>query len=130
MKLTLGKDKRLKSHKRIERLFLSGNRIKSFPLSAVYFLDKEQSPQTQIAVSVPKRNFKKSVDRNLLKRRIREAFRINQQRLNPSCGLDIIFIYFSREILDYSRIEKAVLELITSLNRISDSDISIESDSE
>lgn len=119
MDFTLGKDKKLKSRKRIERLFESGKRIKKFPVTAVYFFDENSEPGFQIAVSVPKRFFKKAVDRNLIKRRIREAFRLNQDKLNLSQKLEVMFIYSTPEIKDYAAIEKSMLSLISSLNEAS-----------
>ena len=119
MHFSFGKDKKLKSRKRIENLFESGKRIKKFPISAVYFLDETKAPEYKIAVSVPKRYLKKAVDRNLIKRRIREAFRLNQSQLNPSQKLEVMFIYSSPEVKDYAVIEKSILSLISALNEAS-----------
>lgn len=68
-----------------------------------------------MAVSVPKRLFKKAVDRNLLKRRIREAYRLNRADLsgmlvNKQIGLQLIIQYQKGEIQGYPMIEKAVKE--------------------
>jgi len=119
MKFTLGKDKKLKSRKRIERLFVSGKRIQEFPLKAVYFTEPSDVAGFQLAVSVPKKLFKRATDRNLLKRRMREAFRIHQEKLKLNSKLEIMFIYSAHEILDFDRIESAMLVLIDSLNLIS-----------
>jgi|SRR5690606_1101056 len=124
MKFTLGADKRLKSQKKIERLFLSGKRAQSFPLKSVFFFEPEEPSGVQIAVSVPKKLFKKSVDRNLLKRRIREAFRLHQHQLKLQNKLEVMFIYSANEIHEFSKIEKAMLVLIDSLNSISNDSIS------
>lgn len=124
MKFTLGSEKRLKSRKKIERLFVSGNRIQKFPLRAVYRREPTESSGFQIAVSVPKKLFKRAVDRNLLKRRIREAFRLNQHQLELKQKVEIMFIYSAKEIQDFDQIEKAMLVLIDSLNSISDDSIS------
>lgn len=119
MKFTLGSEKRLKSRKKIDRLFASGNRLQKFPLKAVYVVEPTELPGFQIAVSVPKKLFKRAVDRNLLKRRMREAFRIHQNQLELKQKLEIMFIYSTKEIQDFDRIEKAMLVLIDSLNSIS-----------
>ncbi len=70
-----------------------------------------------MAVSVPRKIFKRAVKRNLIKRRIREAYRLNRSVLTDFLAergifLDMIFIYISREILPYRDIEdKIVLSL-------------------
>ncbi len=67
-----------------------------------------------MAVSVPKRLFKKAVDRNLLKRRIREAYRLNKRDLHEfilhkDLKLILLIQYKHREIADYHAIEEALL---------------------
>lgn len=67
-----------------------------------------------MGVSVPKRLFKKAVDRNLLKRRIREAYRLNKKDLHElvlhkDLKLILLIQYKHREIADYHSIEEALL---------------------
>lgn len=119
MDLKFGKDKKLKSRKRIERLFTQGKRYSKFPLVAVYFVDKDQAGQFKIAVSVPKRKIKKATDRNLIKRRMREAFRRNQLLLKNHHNIEVMFIYTASKPLEYQTIEKAILSLIDFLNSVS-----------
>lgn len=119
MKLTLGKDKRLKSRKKIDQLFISGQKAQKFPIRAMFILNSEEENGVKISVSVPKRLFKKAVERNLLKRRMREAFRIHQFKLKTKGNLKIMFIYTSPQIQDFSKIETSMLSLIDYLNSIS-----------
>jgi len=65
----------------------------------------------RIMVSVPKRHFKRAVKRNLLKRRLREAYRL-QKGLLPEAGHDILFIYNTSDIADFSVIYEEVAELL------------------
>lgn len=116
MNYTLGADKRLKSQKSIDRLFVEGKRLHKFPITAVYYREESETSTYQIAVSVPKRLFKKAVDRNLLKRRLREAFRLNQDKLNLNSKLEVMFIYMAREKLDYKKIERSMVVLLGLLN--------------
>jgi len=57
----------------------------------------DASGAPRILVTVPKRSFKRAVKRNLLKRRIRESYRL-QKELLPD-GLDVMFVYLPREVL-------------------------------
>src|ERR1700761_3183650 len=70
---------RLKSKKVIEELFKKGSSVYLYPFRLIYSttpVEPQQYPQ--ILVSVPKRNFKKAVDRNRLRRQIKEAWRLNK----------------------------------------------------
>ena len=66
----------------------------------------------EIAISVPKRNFKRAVHRNLIRRRIREAYRI-QKSSYPSAGnCNLLIVYIAKEILDYKVIESNVASFL------------------
>jgi ribonuclease P protein component len=80
MNNTLGKKERLKSRKLIGRLFEEGTSIKNFPFRLVYLSTEITSVfSVKASFSVPKRNFKKAVDRNRIKRLIREAYRLEKK---------------------------------------------------
>lgn len=66
------------------------------------------SASARMMVSVPKKCFKRAVKRNLLKRRIREAYRRNK----PSLPMDILFVYLPKEILSYEQIEQTLIRAI------------------
>ena len=68
----------------------------------------------RILVSVPKRNFKRAVKRNLLKRRIREAYR-TRKNLAAGKGLDILFFYNSTEICDFATVQAEIEEILRSV---------------
>lgn len=123
MDFRFGKDKKLKSRKQIDKLFAEGDGLYHFPIRAVFLFDCNREPEFKIGVSVPKKKFKKAVDRNLIKRRMREAFRLNQNSLQPACKLDVMFIYIASQLLDYQQIEKAMIALIADLNLASAEDI-------
>ncbi len=77
-------------------------------------------PDLKMAVSVPKRLFKRAVDRNLLKRRIREAYRLQKpglrEDLNKSgIGVEMVIQYKGREIESYQHIEKKISEALVAL---------------
>ncbi|MEI6866119.1 ribonuclease P protein component [Flavicella sp.] len=79
MKFTYGKKEKLKSKKAIEQLFVEGISVSSYPLRMV-FLKKEHNAlfPLKLGVSVPKRKVNKAVDRNRIKRVLREIYRLNK----------------------------------------------------
>ena len=79
MDYTFKKSEKLKSKKNIEQLFLKGSSVTAFPLRLMYLQSSfKDGTNIKISVSVSKRNFKKAVDRNRIKRLMREAYRLNK----------------------------------------------------
>ncbi len=74
---------------------------------------------SRILVSVPKKHFKRAVKRNLLKRRIREAFRLQKDMLQDGLPsrYDILFTYVDNEIADYGTIRAAVAAILSEIRR-------------
>ena len=72
--------------------------------------------ENRIMVSVPKKLFKRAVKRNLLKRRIRESYRKQKHNLTVEGGLDVLFMYSTKEILTYGEIYDAVGKIIEKIN--------------
>jgi len=72
--------------------------------------------QARIMVSVPKRQFKRAVKRNLLKRRMREAYRLQK----PSFGADILFVYISREVLPFQTVYADMAAALERLSALKD----------
>lgn len=101
---------RLKGQKIIETLFQEGKAFFIKPCKIIYLLEKNNGSNLKIAFAIPKKNFKKAVDRNLLKRRFREAFRLNQhelqaQLIDKQLDLNCMVIYNSPIIDNYTTIE-------------------------
>lgn len=122
---TLSKTERLKSYKRIRILFTTGLKFKVQPLLVYYQLtsitpSEEKVEFLQMGVTVGSRYFKKAVDRNLIKRRIREAYRQNNQELklvlhNSKYRMDIFFVYTVSEKLSYDQIQEAMKRVLQNL---------------
>ena len=112
---TFKKSERLCSKKLIKELFNKGSSFYLSPFK-VYFLDTGliDIPH-QLLFSVPKRNHKKAVDRNLLKRRMREAYRLNKSIVKNASPKLIAYIYTHTDVLPFSQIEK---KLIGTLQRL------------
>lgn len=109
MRFKLGKNQKLKSRKVIARLFQEGKSLKEFPVKMIYLpIDKDSlCVQNQVAFSVPKRNFKLAVDRNRIKRLLREAYRLNQHTFfsDNSENYYIMLIYMSSKMPTYKEID-------------------------
>jgi len=119
IKHTFKKEERLKSKKIISQLFENGKIVHAHPFKVLYkCTDSNNSTfPVRFAVSVSKKNFKKAVERNRLKRKIREAYRLNKRVLYKSLiennqNLNLFVIYTAVEDLDYRLIEKGVLNII------------------
>jgi len=118
VKNTLKKEERLCSKKIIDRLFAEGTSFLCFPLKIVYLQSELPAKYpAQAAFTVSKKNFKKAVKRNLLKRRMRESYRTNKHTLYRESDkqLAVFFIYIGKEIIDYQRIEVAMQKALTKL---------------
>lgn len=119
---TLGRSERLKSEKSISGLFETGKSLSVHPVRLIYQITTptDNSP-IKIGFAVPKKNFKRAVDRNLIKRRMREAFRQNKQLLinietQSFQGLDIILVYQGLKVEDFNIISNCIKELLKKLS--------------
>mgnify|MGYP006071779033 CR=1 FL=1 len=115
MKHTLGKLERLKSRKLIEKLYQDGSSVKSFPLRMVYLQTKHTSDfPAQIGVSVSKRNFKSAVDRNRIKRLLRESYRLQKEIVYDHLEIPYVFMisYIAKEEVKHEEIYAKMTKLL------------------
>jgi ribonuclease P protein component len=111
------KSDRLTSQRIIGDLFSSGKTFFLHPFRIYWSRDhSEHGGIIQVAISVPKKRIKRAVDRNRIKRKIREAYRIHQGLLRdhvpPGAGLSILLVYATEKEVAFSVIEeKLVLAL-------------------
>lgn len=111
------KKERLSVGTDLSRLFASGRYGITDGFRYCYRIGNEL-PFNRIVVSVPKKCFRRAVKRNLLKRRIREAYRLNKNLLPVNAekgGTDIIFIYRTKDILDFGTIVLSVRNILENL---------------
>ena len=113
--LSLPKNQRLCSQRAIDQLFSQGNSTIAYPLRAVFRFDAESSelPPARFMITVPKKKIRHAVGRVLMRRRIREAYRLNRHLLFPALDeahtrADIALVYLSSDLADYQTIEKCI----------------------
>ena len=115
---TLSKEERLSWKRYIDLLFQKGQSFVAFPLRVVFLpLDEELPARASILISIPKKKFKRAVKRNLLKRQVREAYRVRKyDLLEPleakNKSMLIAFLYLDKEIHPHTTMEKAMNKAI------------------
>jgi len=106
---------KLKSKKLLDALFSSGKKINGFPIKLVYKpLDFEDDCLIKVGVSVPKRNFKKAVDRNRIKRLMREAYRLNKHIIHNENSKKYVcmFLYIGKEKPSFEELNTKINKLL------------------
>lgn len=124
---TFGKEERLKSNLAIQGLLKRGKAVFSFPLKIYWDFspDSHQKYPVRAAITVPKRKFRRAVDRNLMKRRINEAYRLNKHMLYETLDqhqqkIQLIILLLSDEFIPYDQLEKKMREILRQLvNKLS-----------
>lgn len=120
---TFKKAEKLCSKKDIELLYKSGSSKTFYPLKIFWRVNKfESNYPVRVLITVPKRLYKRAVDRNLMKRRIREAYRhakpnLYAELLKKETQLDILIMYVGKEKEEFVVVQKS---LETGLKKISE----------
>jgi len=113
-KFTLNKTERLKRRKIIEQLFSEGRAVTAFPIRVQYkLIDGPETAPLQAGFSASSRNFKKAVDRNRIKRLMREAYRLQKAPLEQALQtkkrqLALFLIYTGKELPPYTLVKEKV----------------------
>ena len=113
----LPKSERLSSLTAVRRLFADGASGFVYPFRYMIFKTESTTPTVEVLFSVPKRNHKRANKRNTLKRRMREAYRLNNDALHAAIkehgmDVDIAFVYSTKDLLPYNTIEHAVRRIL------------------
>ena len=117
---TFTKQERLVSRKRIDMLFGGSRSVAAYPLRAVYInKEREGEGAAQLLISVPKKRFHHAVDRNRVKRQIREAYRKHKGLLYDALPADkqllLAFVWISDTHRPSAEVEHSVVKLLQSI---------------
>ena len=118
MSATLHKSERLRSFGAIRRLFSEGKGGFIYPLRYVVYAEAADEMEAEILFSTPKRFLKRANKRNKVRRRMREAYRLNRAELLHSDEprhLQVALVYSTKEVLDYKTIENATKRILEKL---------------
>lgn len=109
---------RLRSLGAIRRLFESGESGFIFPFRYVCYTESDIAPSVEVLFSVPKKFHKRANKRNVLRRRTKEAYRLQKQVIHGpknSSNLDLALIYSSKEVLPYKTIANALRRILDTI---------------
>ncbi|MGB3607814.1 MAG: ribonuclease P protein component [Psychroserpens sp.] len=116
MSFSYPKKEKLKSQKLIEQLFSEGKSVSAYPLRLVYLKTNFEVDNIQFktGVSVSKRNFKKAVDRNRIKRLLREAYRLNKTVYfnNILSSYALMILYIGKDKTEFDAVDSKMKNLL------------------
>ena len=120
-----GRKEKLKSRKKIEELFLNGKNFSVFPLRVTYQFVPSQEALIQVGVTAGKKHFKRAVDRNRIKRLIREAYRLQKIELTGTLKQNhqngfLFFMYTDKTIASIQVIKEAMNKCLQRLKKIAE----------
>ena len=122
---TFKKEEKLKSRKTIEQLFKDGRSFSVFPFRVLWKFTGTSVAPVQTGFAVSSKHFKKAVDRNRIKRLMREAYRLQKNDLQnllkqQQKQLAVFIIYVGNELPEYDLIFEKTLHVLNRLIKISD----------
>ncbi len=120
MNRTYNKTEKLKSKKLIDKMFVEGKSVSAFPLRLVFLeTDKKNGENIKTGVSVSKRNFKNAVDRNRVKRLLRETYRLHKDTYfnNITTQYAFMILYIGKEKPTLTHLETKMKSLFEKFHK-------------
>jgi len=124
MNNSLGKKERLKSKKAVSEIFgAQKSSVKAFPFRAFYSITESQRPIAKFGIAVPKKKFKRAVDRNRVKRLVKESIRTNKFDLNnelkkSSLSMNIMIVCQADNLPSFNTVELKIKEVLKKLSQV------------
>jgi ribonuclease P protein component len=117
MRFTFKKEERLYGHAALDNVYNNGKQLQGASIKIIYLEVPKSNYPCRVVFSVPKRSFKKAVDRNLIKRRMREVYRNNKHILyndlnEKQKSIHIYIIYLSKEIISFDELKDTMLKAL------------------
>jgi len=118
MRFTFKKEERLTGHAALEHVYTKGKHVHTNSIKIIFVeVPQSEQPACRVVFSVPKRSFKKAVDRNLVKRRMREVYRHHKHLLYKHLAekqkhIHIYLIYTSRQIMPFDELQENLVQAL------------------
>lgn len=120
---TFQKKDKLKSRKQTQFLFAKGQSMNSFPIKLIYTLEFNEPGSVQAGVGAPSRTFRKAVDRNRVKRLLREGYRLERPEFIASSvdalnklRVNLFFLYTDATVISQKEIQEKIKQLLSRLS--------------
>lgn len=122
-RFTLRPFEKLKSRKLIDEVFKKGRSFTDFPFRIIYLFPEENKSQLQAGFAVSSKNFKRAVDRNRIKRLMREAYRLQKNPLQVALqekqnNLVVFIVFTGKELPVFTETKDKIKSLLTRLEQM------------
>lgn len=121
-RFTFAKNEKLTGETTVNELFLKGESFIAYPVRVVWTYEMAEAASLKVLMSVPKKKLKHAVDRNRVKRLLREAYRHHKQELSSlilekGLQVKVAFVWIPNEVLEYAKVERKVADALSKMQK-------------